>query len=90
MRKPSCLISRTVRAGQRARTYHHALVAQYRHFASDYRRLAAILTKPDDKQALELLAIGWDRIAEKREAMLRSKERAQRPTRPKGKRVRKS
>jgi hypothetical protein len=51
------------------------LVAQCRQFANDYRRLAAILTKPDDKQALELLAIGWERIAEKREAMLRSKEK---------------
>jgi ATP/maltotriose-dependent transcriptional regulator MalT len=50
------------------------MVAQYRQFASDYRRLAAMLTTPADKQALELLAIGWDRIAEKREAMLRSAE----------------
>ena len=50
------------------------LVAQYRQFAADYRRLAATLTKPADKEALELLAIGWDRAAEKREAMLRSKE----------------
>jgi hypothetical protein len=47
------------------------LVAQYRQFATDYRRLGAKLTKPADKQALELLAIGWDRTAENREAMLR-------------------
>ena len=53
------------------------LVAQYRQFAIDHRRLVAKLTKPADKQALELLAIGWDRAAEKREAMLRSKERAE-------------
>jgi hypothetical protein len=46
------------------------LVAQYRQFATDYRRLAAMLTKPDDKQALELFATGWDRVAENREAML--------------------
>jgi hypothetical protein len=51
------------------------LVAQCRQFATDYRRLAARLTKPADKQALELFAIGWDRAAENREAMLRSKER---------------
>jgi len=51
-------------------------VAQYRQFAIDHRCLAAKLTKQADKQALELLAIGWDRAAEKREAMLRSKERA--------------
>jgi hypothetical protein len=49
------------------------LIAQYRQFATDYRRLAAMLTKPADKQALELFAIGWDRAAENREAMLRSK-----------------
>jgi hypothetical protein len=48
------------------------LVAQYRQLAVDYRRLAAILTKPADKQALELLAIGWDRAAENREAMLQN------------------
>jgi hypothetical protein len=52
------------------------LVAQYRQFATDYRRLAAMLTNPADKQASELFAIGWDKIAEKREAMLRSKELA--------------
>jgi hypothetical protein len=41
------------------------LIAQYRQFATDYRRLAAIHTKPADKQALELFATGWDRAAEK-------------------------
>jgi hypothetical protein len=51
------------------------LVAQYRQFATDYRRLAAMLTTPADKQALELFATGWDRIAENREAMLLCKER---------------
>jgi hypothetical protein len=49
-----------------------AMVAQYRQFAADYRRLAAILTKPADKRALELFATVWDRAAENREAMLRS------------------
>jgi hypothetical protein len=49
------------------------LVAQYKQFAADYRRLAARLTKPADKQASELFAIGWDRAAENREAMLLSK-----------------
>jgi hypothetical protein len=53
------------------------LVAQYRQFATDYRRLAATLIEPADKQALELFAIVWDRIAENREAMLRSKERSE-------------
>jgi hypothetical protein len=50
------------------------LIARYRQFATDYRRLAATLTKPADKQALESLATGWDRVAESREAMIRSKE----------------
>jgi hypothetical protein len=50
------------------------LVAQYRQFATDYRRLAATLAEPDDKQAFELFATGWERVAENREAMLRSKE----------------
>jgi hypothetical protein len=36
------------------------LVAEFRQIASDYRRLAAMLTKTTDKQALELFAIGWD------------------------------
>jgi hypothetical protein len=53
------------------------LVAKYRRFATDYRRLAAKLTKPADKQALELFAVGWDRSAENREAMLRSEEQAE-------------
>jgi hypothetical protein len=46
------------------------LVSQYRQFASDCRRLAALLTRPDDKHALELFAIGWDKVADDREAML--------------------
>jgi len=46
------------------------LVAQYRQFAIDYRRLAAMLKNAADRHAMELFAIGWDRAAEKREAML--------------------
>ena len=56
-------------------------VAEYRQFASEYRRLAALLTRTADKEALELFAIGWDKIADKYEAMLRrnskEKERAE-------------
>jgi hypothetical protein len=47
------------------------MVAQYRQFAGDYRCLAAMLTSPTDKQALELLAIGWNKIADNRDAMVR-------------------
>jgi hypothetical protein len=46
------------------------LIAQYRKFAADYRRLATMLTEPADKQAVELFATGWDKVAENREAML--------------------
>jgi hypothetical protein len=53
------------------------LVAEFRQIASDYRRLAALLTKTTDKQALELFAIGWDKIADNREAMLRNEEQAE-------------
>jgi hypothetical protein len=44
-------------------------MADYRRFARECRRLAAMLTEPADKQALELMAIGWDKTAERREAM---------------------
>ena len=44
----------------------------YRQFAADCRSLAATLTEPADKRALEVFAIAWDKIAENREAILRS------------------
>jgi hypothetical protein len=31
-----------------------------------------MLTKPEDRQALELMAIGWEKTADKRETTLRS------------------
>jgi hypothetical protein len=31
-----------------------------------------MLTKPEDRQALELMAIGWEKTADEREATLRS------------------
>ena len=49
--------------------------AEYRQLASEYRRLAALLTRTDDKEALELFAIGWDKIADNHEAMLHTKSR---------------
>jgi hypothetical protein len=39
-----------------------------------------MLTKPTDKQALELMAIGWDKVANNCEAMLRSSEELREPT----------
>lgn len=46
-------------------------VTEYRRFAEECRRLAAVLTKPADKRALELMAKGWDKSADAREAKLR-------------------
>jgi hypothetical protein len=45
-------------------------VAKYRQFASNSRRLAAMLANPADKQALELMATGWDKVANSWEATL--------------------
>ena len=53
---------------------HNLQVAEYRKFAQDYRRLAAMLTKPEDRQALELMAIGWEKTADERERTLRSQQ----------------
>jgi hypothetical protein len=49
------------------------LIAGYRQLAGEYRRLAALLTRTDDKEALELFAIGWDKIADNHEAMLHNR-----------------
>lgn len=51
-------------------------VAEYRRYARECRRLAAALTKPADKLALELMARGWDDRAAKREAMQRNENRS--------------
>lgn len=45
-------------------------VVEYRRFANECRRLAAKLTKPSDRRALELMAKGWDRSADEREGKL--------------------
>lgn len=60
-------------AAQRVRGGGTAMrrVAEYRRIAEECRRLAATLTKPTDKRALELMAIGWDKSADAREAKLR-------------------
>jgi hypothetical protein len=45
-------------------------VAEYRLYAEECRKLAAKMTRPDDKQALEMIARAWDRIATERESIL--------------------
>jgi hypothetical protein len=52
-------------------------VADYRRFARECRRLAAELSEPEDKRALELMATGWDKTAEKRAAIQRDEKRQQ-------------
>jgi hypothetical protein len=49
-------------------------IAEYRKFAEDCRALAAKLTDPDDKRAVELMAAAWNKVANEREAMLKAKE----------------
>jgi hypothetical protein len=49
-------------------------VTEYRRYAEECRRLAAVLTKPTDKRALELMAKGWDKRADEREAKLCSSD----------------
>ena len=49
-------------------------VAEYRQYAEECRRLAAQLTKPEDKRAIEIMAVAWDKVAEGREAALKRKE----------------
>jgi hypothetical protein len=38
-------------------------VAKYRRFAEEYRRLSEKLSRPKDKEALQLMARAWDGIA---------------------------
>ena len=57
---------------QRERTVVRT-VAEYRYFAEDCRTLAAKLTDPNDKRGMELMAAGWDKVANKREALLKTK-----------------
>jgi hypothetical protein len=45
-------------------------VAEYREYAQGCRDLAAKTTDPNDKRALELMAIGWDKVADQREAAI--------------------
>ena len=48
-------------------------VAEYREFARLCRELAAKLTDPKDRQATELMASAWEKVANEREAMLKNK-----------------
>ena len=47
-------------------------VVEYRQFAEEYRKLSDKLARPKDKDALELMARVWERIATEREDRLNS------------------
>ena len=47
-------------------------VAEYRDFAQRCRDLAAKLTDAKDKLAVELMAKGWDKVADERQAQLKA------------------
>ena len=46
------------------------LIAQYRLYAQECRKLAADSDKPDFKEALEMMSRAWDNAASEREAYL--------------------
>jgi hypothetical protein len=43
-------------------------VAEYRELAAECRKLAAKLSNPEDRRALESIASAWDTVANEREA----------------------
>jgi hypothetical protein len=43
---------------------------EYRQFAEECRKLAATLANPDDKRAVEMMAVAWDKVADQREAAI--------------------
>lgn len=45
-------------------------VLQYAEFAEECRKLAANLTKPDDKKTLEMMAHAWEAVAKERQQRL--------------------
>jgi hypothetical protein len=49
-------------------------VAEYREFAANCREMAARMTDPNDRRALELQASAWEKVASEREAALKNKE----------------
>jgi hypothetical protein len=49
-------------------------VAEYREFAVKCREMAARMTDPQDRRALELQASAWKKVADAREAALQRNE----------------
>jgi len=49
-------------------------VAEYQEFAAKCRELAARMTDPQDRRALELQASAWKKVADAREAAVQRNE----------------
>jgi hypothetical protein len=49
-------------------------VAEYREFATECHKMAAKMTDPQDRKALELQASAWEKVANAREAALQKRE----------------
>ena len=49
-------------------------VAEYRQYASECRQLAAKITHRKEKEEVEMMAGVWDKIANEREALLKTKK----------------
>jgi hypothetical protein len=56
-----------------ARELSMKAVVEYRKFAEDCRELAAKLSNADDRRAVLLMATAWEKVANEREAQLRTK-----------------
>jgi hypothetical protein len=50
------------------------LVARYRQFAEECRQLAGKLNDAEDRRAIEMMAMAWEKIADEREASLTDPE----------------
>jgi hypothetical protein len=49
-------------------------VAEFRQYARECREMAARMDDPKDREALELQAKAWEKVAAGREAALKNKE----------------
>jgi hypothetical protein len=49
-------------------------VAEYRQYARECREMAARMDNPQDREALELQARAWEKVAAGRETALKNKE----------------
>jgi hypothetical protein len=48
-------------------------VTEYRRFAEECRQMASRTPNQNDKRALELMAVGWHKVADELEARIKAK-----------------